>query len=423
MSQTTEALPENRNKRIEILDVFRGFAVLGIFVVNIEIMNSTFVNQEAFSRQWTSTMDTTAVKILQLFFYSKFFPIFSLLFGLGISLQAIKLYEKQNHSFSFFLRRMFILFIIGLLHIIFLWSGDVLHLYAMLGLLVTLLLKTPTKILLALSAFFLLFPFYDQIFGFLFNYLNYKPHLYLKDYAGAEVTRIIREGTFVEGIQLRFLEYLSNIPVLYSFLAPVALSMFLLGLSLGKKKIWISLEAFIDQIKKPAIAIAILTNCYRILFLFYLPGLEIYKSESLRPFFFKAMFLADIAMGLFYLWAIGWFWYHSKLKFILSPLKYVGQMALTNYIMHSVIGVILFSSLGLGLYETMSPFQTLMTAIAVFLVQILYSRIWLKYYRFGPLEWVWRCLTYKKIFPIKKVDLPEVLLSNDIESKPGSINQ
>lgn len=408
MRNSTQVSPTNQKKRIELLDIFRGFAVLGIFVVNIEIMNSTFVNQEVFSQQWTSTIDQFAVKILQLFFYSKFFPIFSLLFGLGISMQALRLYERNELSFSFFLRRMVILFFIGLLHIILLWSGDVLHLYALLGLLVTLLIRTSNRILLIISAFFLLFPYYDEVFGALINYVDYQPHLYLKDFAGAEVVRIIREGTYLDGIKLRFLEYMSNIPILYSFLAPVALSMFLLGLYLGKKKIWKSLETFIENIRKPVIAIAILTNCYRILFLFYLPELEIYENESLRPFFFKFMFLSDIAMGLFYLWGIGWMWYNSKLQRILNPFKYVGRMALTNYVMHSVFGLILFSSLGFKLYETLSPIQTLLSAVAVFLFQIIYSRIWLTYFLYGPLEWIWRCLTYRKLLSIRKVRFAEV---------------
>ncbi|HEY9185848.1 MAG TPA: DUF418 domain-containing protein [Salegentibacter sp.] len=412
MSNSIQVSPTKQKKRIELLDIFRGFAVLGIFVVNIEIMNSTFVNQEVFSQQWTSTIDQIAVKILQLFFYSKFFPIFSLLFGLGISMQALKLYERKELTFSFFLRRMFALFIIGLLHIILLWSGDVLHLYAMLGLLVTLLIRISNRMLLILSAFFLLFPYYDQIFGALFNYLDYQPHLYLKDYAGAEVVRIISEGTYLEGIKLRFLEYMSNIPILYSFLAPVALSMFLLGLYFGKKKIWKSLEAFIEKIKKPVIFIAILTNCYRILFLFYLPELEIYRNESLRPLFFKFMFLSDIVMGLFYLWGIGWIWYNSKFQRIFNPFKYVGRMALTNYVMHSVFGVILFSSLGFKLYESLSPIQTLLSAVAVFIFQVIYSKIWLTYFLYGPLEWVWRCLTYREILPIRKLEYSEVAVSN-----------
>lgn len=88
--------PTKPKKRIDLLDIFRGFAILGIFVVNITIMNSTFLNQDEFAQQWTSNIDLISEKILQLFFYTKFFPIFSLLFGLGISMQALKMFDENK---------------------------------------------------------------------------------------------------------------------------------------------------------------------------------------------------------------------------------------------------------------------------------------------------------------------------------------
>ncbi len=394
--------PIKVKKRIEVLDIFRGFAILGIFVVNIVIMNSTFLNQDEFAKQWTSTIDLVSEKILQLFFYTKFFPIFSLLFGLGISMQALKMFSKNELSFSFFARRMFILFLFGVFHIVFLWSGDVLNLYALLGLLTTLMLKKSNTLILILSAFFLFFPFYDQIFQFVFNLLNFKPETYLSDYTGEIVNQVIKEGTYFEGVKLRLLEYLSNIPMLFGFLAPTAISMFLLGLYLGKNKIYESLDIFIQKIKKPMLVIAITTNIYRVIFLFILPEYEIYSTETFRPIFIKLMILSDTAMGLFYLWGIGWIWYNTKLNIVLLPLKYAGRMALTNYIMQSLIGLILFSSIGCKLYETLSPSETLLIAIIVFVFQVILSKIWLNYFLFGPLEWIWRCLTYKKLLPIKK---------------------
>ncbi|WP_282080741.1 DUF418 domain-containing protein [Aquimarina algiphila] len=394
--------PVKVKKRIDVLDVFRGFAILGIFVVNIVIMNSTFLNQDEFAKQWTSGIDQISNKILQLFFYTKFFPIFSLLFGLGISMQVLKMLEKNKLSFSFFARRMFILFLFGVLHIVFLWSGDVLNLYALLGLLTTLMLKKSNQLILILSVIFLFFPFYDQLFEYLFNLLNFKPEIYLSEYTGETVNQIIKNGTYLEGLQMRLLEYLSNIPMLFGFLAPVAISMFLLGLYLGKNKIYDSLDAFIQKIRIPILIITILTNAYRVVFLFVLPNYAIYSTATFRPIFIKLMVFSDITMGLFYLWGIGWLWYNTKWKFILSPLKYVGRMALTNYLMQSLIGLILFSSIGFKLYETLSPSVALLTAIVVFIFQIILSKVWLNYYRFGPLEWIWRCLTYKELLPIKK---------------------
>ena len=394
--------PTQTTNRIELLDVYRGFAILGIFVVNIVIMNSTFLNQDEFAKQWTSNIDQLTQRILQLLFYTKFFPIFSLLFGLGISMQALKLLEKGKLTFSFFARRMFFLFLFGVIHIVFFWSGDVLNIYALLGLLVTVFIKKSNRFILILAVIFLLFPFYDQLFEKLFQLINYRPESYLSDYTGETVNQVIKNGSYLEGVQLRLLEYLSNIPMLIGFLAPVALSMFFVGLYLGKNKIYLSLDAFINRIKKPMIGLAILTNIYRLLFLFVLTKLDAFKLELGRTLLIKLMVISDTIMGLFYLWLIGWIWYHSNWRKILSPLKYAGRMALTNYILQSVIGLFLFSSIGFSLYETLSPSQTFLTAILVFIFQVIISKIWLTYYTFGPLEWVWRCLTYKKLFPIKK---------------------
>jgi uncharacterized protein len=403
--KTTKKLnkqPTKPKTRIDVLDIYRGFAILGIFVVNIVIMNSTFLNQDEFAKQWTSNIDQISEKILQLFFYTKFFPIFSLLFGLGISMQALKLFDKNQLSFSFFARRMFILFLIGVFHIVFLWSGDVLNLYAIIGLFTTLMIKKSNKLILTLSAIFLFFPFYDQLFEYIFNLINYSPESYLKNYTGASVNEIIRNGTYLQGIKLRLLEYLSNVPILFGFLAPIAISMFLLGLYLGKNKVYESLEVFIQKIRKPILLIAVLTNIYRILFLFILVNHEVFSSKIYREVFVKLMVLCDVAMGLFYLWAIGWLYFNTKWKIILLPLKYTGRMALTNYIMQSLIGLIIFSHIGFSFYETLSPSKTLITAFTVFVVQVILSKIWLTFFRFGPFEWAWRCLTYKELLPIKK---------------------
>jgi uncharacterized protein len=394
--------PTHRKARIELLDVYRGFAIFGIFVVNIVIMNSTFLNQDEFALQWTAPIDKATEDILKLFFYTKFFPIFSLLFGLGISMQALKMAEKQQLSTSFFVRRMFILFLIGIAHILFLWSGDVLHLYAIIGLFTTLMLKRSNKLILGLAILILLFPFYNQIIGYIFEWINFKPESYLSDHTGETVNQIIKSGTYLEGMQLRTLEYVANIPMLFGFLAPVAIAMFLIGLYLGKNKIYNSLDSFIQHIKKPILFMTLVTNIYRVLFLYVIVKQDIFKIAEYRELFIKIMVLSDTFMGLFYIWFIGWLWYNTPWKKFLRPLRYAGRMALTNYIMHSFIGLILFSCVGFGLYETLSPVETFSIATLVFIVQIILSKLWLHYFKYGPLEWVWRCCTYKKVLRIKK---------------------
>ena len=87
---------------------------------------------------------------------------------------------------------------------------------------------------------------------------------------------------------------------------------------------------------------------------------------------------------------------------LMHPLKYAGQMALTNYILQSAIGLFLFSSVGLGWYEQLSPTQVLVIAVSVFIVQVLFSKLWLSYFKYGPLEWLWRCLSYKTLLKIRR---------------------
>ncbi|MBN7816109.1 DUF418 domain-containing protein [Algoriphagus sp. YJ13C] len=114
------------------------------------------------------------------------------------------------------------------------------------------------------------------------------------------------------------------------------------------------------------------------------------------------MYLSDLAFGLFYLWLLAYLYYFTSWKKLIKPFKYPGKMALTNYILQSVIGLFLFSSIGLGWYEKLSPVQTFLLAIGVFIFQWFYSKLWLSYFQYGPLEWLWRCFTYQKFFPIKK---------------------
>jgi len=146
--------------------------------------------------------------------------------------------------------------------------------------------------------------------------------------------------------------------------------------------------------------LALLTNIYRVLFLFVLVKNKFFSSDVYRSIFIKLMVICDVAIGQFYLWLLGCLYYHMNWKKILSPLKYVGRMALSNYILQNIIGIILFTSLGFSHYETLSLSKTLVIAFLVFIFQDVLSKIWLTYFKFGPLEWLWKCLTYGELLPI-----------------------
>lgn len=391
------------SNRIVLLDILRGFALLGIFVVNIEIMNCIFMNQDAFSQQWTSSLDTLAVRLQQLFFYGKFFPIFSLLFGVGISIQFLSL-KRKGIPMTFFYRRMGALFLFGIAHILFLWPGDVIHMYALLGLCILFLAEWKPKNLIILAMIVFLFPFYGNIFEWITTMLGYQSETYLKSYTPESIVTTIREGSYLDGMSLRIQEYKSNIAVLFVSLIPIAFTMFIFGFIIGKKGWLHEIDTLVQRIKKPVLWIAVLSNVYRVIFLFFLWETEIWKDSFWRTLFIYLMQLCDALMALFYVWLLAYLYQYGFWQKLLSPLQYAGRMALTNYLLQSFIGLLIFSSVGLQWYQTLSPSQTMGLAIGVFIGQVLLSKLWLSFFRFGPLEWIWRCISYGKVLEIRKKD-------------------
>lgn len=389
------------SSRILTLDVLRGFALLGIFIVNAEIMNCVFMNQDTFSQQWTAPIDQLTVRLQQLFFYGKFFPIFSLLFGVGISIQFLSL-KRKGLPMTFFYRRMGALFLFGIGHILFLWSGDVIHIYALLGLCIVFLAQRNSKYLLILATIVFLFPFYGNLFEWVLNTIGYQAESHLASYTSGDIIRTIREGSYGEGMVLRIQEYKSNVAVLFVSLMPIAFAMFILGFTIGKKGWLQDIDRWVQHIKKPVLWIAILSNIYRAIFLFYLWETAIWKEPFWRTTFIYFMQICDVFMALFYIWGIAYIYQFPFWKKILSPLQYAGRMALTNYLLQSCIGLIIFSSIGFQWYQTLSPSKTMIFAMSVFIVQIALSKLWLHFFRYGPLEWIWRCISYWKILPIKK---------------------
>lgn len=408
----TEAHPIASTQRIVTLDILRGFAIFGIFVVNIEIMNCIFMHQDAFAVYWDEPIHEVVRRILQLFFYSKFFPIFSLLFGIGMALQMKGFEEKEDQKVFksrrilgvpvFFWRRMLALFIIGVFHIVFLWGGDVLHVYAFLGLGVSFFLKKSTRLLMGIALGILIFPFYGYIVENVLGVFHLDTYIFLKEYTNDEIRALIPQGTYLEGMEFRLKEYVANTQAIFPFLMPIAMSMFLMGIAVVKKGWLYTIDSFLKKTTKGFIIVALVSNLYRIFFLFISWELPIWKIAYWRLFFIKVMEFADVLMALCMVWFVVWLLQKAFWRRVLQPLANVGKMALTNYIMQSVVGVILFTSVGFGKYETMSPTLTFFVACLTFLALVLFSAIWLRYFRFGPLEWLWRCISYWKLLPLRK---------------------
>ena len=390
--------PTAERERHQILDVLRGLALMGIALANFpEFALWTFLGGEEQAAMATAGVDRVVRYWQYVLVDGKFYTIFSLLFGIGFSLILAR------HGRRLFLRRMLMLVLIGFLHLMFVWSGDILLLYAVGGLLLTLFVGFNDKMLLTLAVGLIVLPvgfdaltefcgvdfagpFYDQWWQVAtaqgITEANFATWLRDADSYG-QVFAFLLQGAcerlweFVEGHRL-----------------PKVLGLFILGYLIGKRRLYARLaELPLRSVCWWTLVVGLPTS------LAYawsatqghpwgLTAHAILYAVSVIPL------AAAYATGLCLLYLRGRDW--PVWRWIAAP----GRMALSNYISQSLIGIVLFYGIGFGLGTTFGLAAVELTALGVFLLQMLCSRLWLRWFRFGPLEWVWRMATYGRYFPI-----------------------
>ena len=395
--------PTSANNRIIHLDVFRGFAILGIFMVNILVMNVSFVYRGEWLVENVSWINDLAYWCLDLFFFSKFFPIFSFLFGIGVALQIRSLRAKNANSTLFLIRRFSALFLFGVAHVLFIWSGDILHLYAAFGFVLMFMYRAHTTLILLAAIAIFFFPYFDEIYHSILDYFAVNPSTELAEMERREIFGLKLYGSYSSGIELRISEYGFILPFVVSFIIPIALPMTLLGLYVVKKGIIDRIDAFVHKVRFKFLTIMIIAIATRFIIIYWVvPTFNPEIGSNFSFWLMTAYIVCETMISFAYLWIIVYLLRSNFGKKLLSPLQYVGRMAFTNYILQSVIGYLIMRTF--GYYESFSPAECILIVLVVFACQIPLSWYWLKHFKFGPLEWLWRCISYWKILPIKKVE-------------------
>ncbi len=393
--------PTQLNARITELDVFRGFAIFGIFMVNILVMNVCFAYRFEWEAEQTGWIQQASLFVLEHVFYSKFFTIFSFLFGIGVALQMQRMKETNRLRISFFLRRFSSLFLFGLAHITLLWAGDILHLYGMLGLLLLLLFKLPPKGLLIATLVVFFFPLFSELVEAFYRFIEVDYSQPLAAMSREEIRELKHHGSYTSGIVLRLKEYLFASGLIYGGIGPIALTMMLFGGYVVKKGWLFDLKSTLQKVKWPLFIGACILLIYRFTLLYaVLPNFELVHGSALSIILATFFQLSEIAISMLMLWLIGYLLQKRSFSRILSPLRHVGRMAFTNYIFQSVLGYLIMRTFN-G-YEQFSVFGCILIVIAIYLTQIVLSKLWFIKFKFGPLEWLWRCISYWKIVRIRK---------------------
>ncbi len=376
--------PISSKERLQILDFLRGFAIFGILAVNIGGFASP-IFFPGYLVPDASVFDELAHRLMLFFAEGKFYTIFSFLFGLGFSVQLGRAENKGRDIKSFYPRRLWVLFGFGILHAIFFWYGDILRLYALLGFALLAFRNRSNRTLLIWSGIF-------YAAAFIILALVGGPNAN-EAIPGFDVVTMARQAYQSSSFLNVLVFQVFTFPVTFGVIALVqslsVMSLFLLGLFAGRIHFFEHLQENRVWLVRAVVVGLIVGVPANTLFMLTENAISASLGFAIGAPAFAAMYISLI--GLFSLTESG--------QKILAPLSYVGRMALTNYILQSVVCSLLFFGYGFGLYEQIGAAGLWGITFLVYLVQIPFSMAWLRRFHFGPFEWVWRTLTYRQRQP------------------------
>jgi len=398
----TQIAPISLHERIEVLDVLRGLAVCGILIGNMQWFSGYGMMPESLARQSPSADQFTHF-LLWFFVEGKFYSIFSFLFGFGFALQIARAQERGDPEATLFKRRLFWLLVIGVLHAYLLWAGDILSIYAVIGFVLILFRNKASESLLKWAAALILIPILTYLLIFILFVAFVPAEVVAKVNAAQmdlwqEAVRKVQQSNYLQIISGYNLNYIMGryASLILEARLPKILAMFLLGFYAYRQKFFQNLsshQAFIRRVLGYGLILGVAGNLSFATF----AGHEAVFPPSPAGIVGVISYAFGVpALALFFVAAIATLWQSATWRRVLGWLAPVGRMALTNYLLQTLICVFIFYGFGLGYFGKVGATAATLIALAIFLFQILLSALWLRYFSYGPMEWIWRQLTYRK---------------------------
>ncbi len=405
-----QASPIGIGNRYGVLDALRGFALLGIILANSGYFSMyIFLSPEMRASMPLAGLDKGLEYFHLVFVDGKFYSIFSLLFGIGF---YIFLFGKgQSRRIGLFYRRLFVLFLLGLAHSLLIWDGDILVFYALTGMLLPLFMKFRARTLVILWAVMVMLPLaFDALKVVTDDKLNIS-----KPFYALAIGHDTHSGITQQNVS-HWVLYNTSYPdllnwnrsgVLWSWALRTdgnrifkVLAMFLLGLAVGKAQLYQRIEELAPGLKQLMywmLAIGLVGGALKLAA--HETG-RLPQPEGLLDTLAYCLNVAPLAVA--YSIALALLYRKGNSLRWLEPM---GRMALTNYMIQSVAGLWIYYGFGLGLATRMGPSGFIPIAIVIFALQVVLSHWWFRHFEFGPMEWLWRALTYGKRLPIRKSQL------------------
>ncbi len=413
MATTTPIDPTDPRARIKSVDMVRGFALFGVLLLNMSNFGSTPIWGVLESSGWGGIFDHISFTMMHSVFETKSWRLFAFLFGFGFALQMLKAETQGAGSLGFYFRRLVILLFIGMAHSLF-HDGDILMQYAALGILLLAFRKLETRFLLVLVVLLLaVFPVGNAMLSTNQSVAELS----------TEVESTLAESNYGRG-QREGHPYLGTVSDVIEANAPVMLpriwrnplgitssvavfAMFLLGLYVGRRRILHDIPQHLPLIRKVlywGLGVGI-TSAVAEWLLGYHFGYFIWRENAASTgirFLGEILFVyGSTALALGYGAGIVLLAHGRKWIPALRLLENLGKMALTVYLSGTLMFTILFYGYGFGQLFLIGPAGVTAYAILFFSVQLVFCAWWLRRFRFGPMEWAWRCLTYWKVQPLR----------------------
>ena len=398
--------PVSAHQRIVTLDIVRGFALLGILIMNMPGFVSSFFIEADGSHLWGSPIDRAAELARDMLFSGKFNSMFSLLFGIGFTIQFARMERlAPGHATQLYLRRLLILLAIGLVHAMFFWTGDVLHVYAVLGLLLLLVMRhISDRAIVALIVLLLVYPAISGVV----RLLVVTPDITAMRVAQAQAFEASNNlaygsGTFIAAARehmREFAHFYDNVWSLWGtlgFYVQMATTM-LLGVLVGRHRLAQRIPELLPSIRRIqrwALGVGLVCALtFGIIF-------EIQRTPGPTPLKVLGSLAYTISrpsLMIFYVLTIVRLAQVPSWQARFAPIAAAGRMPLTNYLMQTLICTTLMYGWGFGLWGTVGPAGQLLLAFAIFFViQVPLSILWLRRFEYGPLEYLWRVATYGRM--------------------------
>ncbi|MEL7271523.1 MAG: DUF418 domain-containing protein [Bacteroidota bacterium] len=400
--------PTPSNERFQILDVLRGFALLGVMMANMAYHSGYwFLSPEKQQSLPFYEIGEAILWGIHFITEGKFYSIFSLLFGIGFGLQIQRAMEKGTPFVGRFSRRLLILLIFGLLHAVLLFVGDILATYALLGFILILFRKSSDKTLLSLVFLFPLIPLVQYGIKWYAVQQTGIPGELSGSEMFEQIVLTYQTGSFMEISMTNFFGYVfGRFPdLIFTGRFFKVLAMFLLGFYVAKNRWFAAIPKRKEQLKKIMLWCAVIgIPCN--LVMAHMMTTDAYYTMAPSGIIEPLVYAFGVpALGMCYACAIALAYQKPRYNLILNRLAPFGRMALTNYLMQSLICCLIFKSYGLGLFGSMGPLFFTLIGIGILAFQIIFSNWWLTQYQYGPAEWLWRSLTYRKLQPFKQSSL------------------